>query len=76
MTRVFSDKDHTFNCLLEYPIDGFLQNMYFVPEGIASLDKRIHIFHGLHKTHEQRVSIQLTLDGLQTFVRQDGMAAK
>ena len=68
MTRVFSDEDHTFDRLLEYLINGFLEDLYFVPEGIAGLYERINIFHGLHKTHELRVSIELPLDGLEKFV--------
>ena len=65
MTRVFSDEDHTFDRLLEYLINGFLEDIYFVPKGIAGLDERINIFHGLHKTHKLRISIQLPLDGLE-----------
>ena len=69
MTRVFSDEDHTFDRLLEYLINGFLEDVYSVLEAIAGLDKRVNIFHGLHKTHELCVSIQLPLDGLEKFVR-------
>jgi hypothetical protein len=71
VTRVFSDKDHTFDGLLEYPINGFLQDTDFVLEGIASLDERIDLFHGLHKTYELRVSVQLTFDDLESSVRRN-----
>ena len=71
MTGVFSDEDCTFNRLLEYLINSFLQDLYSVLKGFASLNEQIHIFHGLHKTHELRISVQLTFDGLEMFVRRN-----
>ena len=71
MTSVFSDEDCTFNSLLEYLINGFLQDLYSLLKGFARLDERIYIFHGLHKTHELGISVQLTFDGLETFFRQN-----
>ena len=71
MPGVFSDEDCTFNSLLEYLINGSLQDMYFVLKGFASLDERIDIFHGIHKTHKLRISVQLTFHSLETFIRRN-----